>query len=51
MHEDDCESVNSPNQVATLEVGETLMVRRKLLNASKEKESTQRRALFKTTCK
>lgn len=51
MQEDDCEGENSSSQLAALEVGELLMVRRTLLQASKEKETTQRRKLFRTTCK
>lgn len=51
VHEDECESANSSSQLAAPEVGEALMVRRQLLRASKEKETTQRRSLFKTTYK
>lgn len=51
VQEDEGESVNSPNYVAALEVGESLMLRRILLKESKEKEMSQRRNLFRTTCK
>lgn len=50
MHEDE-ESGTSPIVNLTSEEGEELMIRRIVLRASKEEDSSQRRSLFRTTCK
>lgn len=42
---------NSPSHLVSLEVGESLMLRKQMLKTYKGKEPMQRRALFRTTCK
>lgn len=51
VQEDEEETVNSSSHNCAPEVGETLMIQRQLLKASKEKEPLQRRNIFETTCK
>lgn len=51
LHEEYCESVKSPSQHATLEVGENMMIKRTLLNVRAVKEPQQRMSLFRKTCK
>lgn len=51
VQEEENESVNSPSQHVSPEVGESLMVRRTVIKSSVDKEPPQRNTLFKRNCK